>query len=83
MSRKGDEESISSAGGTESGKPERSGYEEIEPKNIKEYLLVVIMIVWIFVKSILMTLTIFFNKFSKNYRFVRKVLIKEKKLLKV
>lgn len=42
-----------------------------------------ILFVWVFFESALTSLTLFLNKYSKDYRYVLRVLNKEKKLLKV
>lgn len=42
-----------------------------------------LLFVWAFIESLMNTATNYLNKFSRDYRYVLRVLTKEKKLLKV
>ncbi|XP_044744035.1 piezo-type mechanosensitive ion channel component isoform X4 [Chrysoperla carnea] len=74
LTRKGSDETI------------QEDYEEYilqdETKTLGQKLHIGLLICWAFIRSALLSLTLLLNKFSKNYRFVSKVLTQEKKLLK-
>ncbi|XP_028128459.1 piezo-type mechanosensitive ion channel component isoform X5 [Diabrotica virgifera virgifera] len=54
-----------------------------EPKaTIGQKIFEILYLVWAFIDGILISLTRFLNKYSRNYRVILKVLAKEKKILK-
>jgi hypothetical protein len=65
---------------TQSKKDVKLNDEVTEPKmSVSTYF----KFVWAFINSTMVSLTKYLNNYSNDYRYVRKVLAKEKKLLKV
>ena len=63
------------------GELERESSKEEEKKKIS--LLTYFKFVWVIVNSTMVSMTKYLNRFSRDYRYIRKVLSKEKKILKV
>lgn len=57
--------------------------EKEESVSIGQKIVTGLLFVWAFVESFMNSLTLHLNNYSKDYRYVRRVLTREKKLLKV
>lgn len=51
--------------------------------SVRQKIVVAFKFVWMFIQTSLVSLTNFLNNYSKDYRYVLRVLAKEKKILKV